>query len=503
MLLWWEPTAPRKATPEEGGRNPPLLLTLTVNRQAKRGKIQRQKSELKAKDRLQPVPQISTREVRNADSTTNIQPESNPVQQGRGKFSPPLLYNQVHNLNLSCVGNLIRSESQKPAQRINLQDNTRILIKTKLLKCGKALLYPYSDMQGKNTANLKKGGREALTRTTLTNHARRMILNAGDMIKWAIENDSRFISPIMITLTYGKAVPDHKTAKRHLNLFFNQCRKNKWLSHYVWVAQLQTGKRAKEKGQYSYRAENGSAIHFHIITMTERGSDLQLNNSQKALRAIWKKIVNDWEIRSGFPVQNIGGVDITAVHDSSRYVSRYTANESDTIIGNMWGMSAGMRELIKPTETYLHLPQVVFNDICKRVDSNKMYRVNAEGKNERIRIATGNTIAVKNWNNTYVLCTNDYTIIESEIKRYERNYGFETQKWSSNDKDKEEWIKQESANFAKVSTNLKYPRKNSVNQNANLHTTGRTKNYQKPVQIPVQKPVQKPVQIPVQTLIPI
>ena len=40
----------------------------------------------------------------------------------------------------------------------------------------------------------------------------------------------------------------------------------KRLKRYVWVAQLQDGQRAKEKGIYSYRAEFGDCIHFHILT---------------------------------------------------------------------------------------------------------------------------------------------------------------------------------------------------------------------------------------------
>jgi hypothetical protein len=270
-------------------------------------------------------------------------------------------------------------------------------------------------------------------------------------------------------------------------------RKNKWLSHYVWVAQLQTGKRAKEKGKYSYRAENGSAIHFHIISMTERGSDLQIKNAQKVLRSIWKTIVNDWEIRSGFPVQNIGGVDITAVYDASRYVSRYIANEQDTIQGNMWGMSSDMRKLIQPDEKYISVPDKVFKDVCFRVDARKMYRYNAEGRSERLKIASGNTIAVKNWNSTYVLLTNDFNMVFSDFQRYSRNYGFDINIWTQEDKQREQW-RAETVKTAKSNMFRKYPDKSSVLRNASLHFIEQN-NSQLMVLKPVPKPVPKPVQL--------
>lgn len=395
----------------------------------------------------------------------------------------------THLINLSCVGKLIREKPLKALQRPRLQDDTRIILKSKKLKCGKASIYPDRDMEGKNTSNLKRGGRKALERTNLTSYAKRRIQDAGDMLAWSVANDSKCMSPIMITLTYGKAVPSDLISKRHINLFFNQCRKNNWLSTYLWVAQLQTGKRAKEKGQYSYRAEHGSAIHFHIITMTERGSDLQVNNAQKQLRAIWKKIVNDWERKSGHEVQNIGGVDVSAIYNASKYVSRYIKNETETIKGNMWGMSAMMRELIQPEESYTSVPKVVFQEICRKVDAKKMFRTNALGQSERIKIASGNTIAFRNWDNTYILLTNDYQIIESEFNRYAKNFGFTLTKWTNDDKERELWIN-EIAKIAKRNIFRKYRHKDFALQDVNL-----------PITDLKLKPVPKPVPKPVQTII--
>jgi hypothetical protein len=225
----------------------------------------------------------------------------------------------------------------------------------------------------------------------------------------------------MITLTYGKNVPDHKTAKKHLDLFFQNCRNNNWLKYYVWVAQLQTGKRAKEKGLKSYRAENGNAIHFHILTITEKGNDLQLSNAQKQLRAYWKTIVNKWEIKQGYQPQNIGGVDITAVFNSANYISRYISNEEETIIGNMWNMSSDMRKAIQPRVEHIAVPISDFNSLAKQVNIKKQYRINAEGKKERIKEYSYKTVAVKNWDNSWIICTDDINAVKNELERIKRN----------------------------------------------------------------------------------
>lgn len=311
-----------------------------------------------------------------------------------------------HLINLSGVG--------------NLQKNDAVQICTfKHILGGKGTIYPTK--QGGVLSNLKRGERKELNRHTLTDHAKRKIRDAGFVLSWKVENDIKFNSTMMITLTYGKNVPDHKTAKKHLDLFFQNCRNNNWLKYYVWVAQLQTGKRAKEKGLKSYRAENGNAIHFHILTITEKGNDLQLSNAQKQLRAYWKTIVNKWEIKQGYKPQNIGGVDVTAVFNSANYISRYISNEEETIIGNMWNMSSELRKTIQPRVEHIAVPISDFNTLAKQVNIKKQYRVNAEGVKERIKEYTKKTIAVKNWDDTWIICTDDINAVKNELERIKRN----------------------------------------------------------------------------------
>jgi hypothetical protein len=311
-----------------------------------------------------------------------------------------------HLINLSGVGNLKKNDAV----------HTYTL---KRIYGGKGKIYPTKE--GGTISNLKKGGRTDLKRHTLTNHAKNCIRNAGFVLSAKVENDMQFNSTMMVTLTYGKNVPDHKTAKKHLNTFLTNCRNNKWLRYNVWVAQLQTGKRAKEKGLKSYRAENGNAIHFHILTITEKGSDLQLSNAQKQLRAYWKGIVNKWEIKQGYQPQNIGGVDVTAVYNSANYISRYISNEEETIIGNMWNISSGLRKAINETKEYIQVPICDFDDFAKQVSIQKQYRVNAEGVKERIKEATKKTIAVKNWDESWIILSDNIDAVINELKRIERN----------------------------------------------------------------------------------
>ncbi len=314
----------------------------------------------------------------------------------------------VHNINLSGVGNL------------------KISVEVSKMKNGKGTIHLQQVTSENSAQNLKKGGREILTRHTLTGYAKRQIRDAGSMLKWMVEHHTDVYSTLMTTLTYGRAVPDHKTAKKHLNAFLTRCRQKGYLKHYVWVAQLQTGKRSTEKGIESYRAKNGAAIHFHILHLTYKGSELQLENAQKSLRAIWKGIVNKWEKNAGFQVQNIGGVDVTPVYNASNYVSRYISNESETIIGNMWNMSAEMRKMIERETQTTEVDKRAFYAVVKNVSAKRLYKekicpTTKEPKRERIREATHHTISFPMWNDTPIIITDSVDSVLNDIGRIERN----------------------------------------------------------------------------------
>lgn len=200
---------------------------------------------------------------------------------------------------------------------------------------------------GGNAQNLKRGGRGRLSRNNLTAHARRMIQGAGDYFEHKVQTNSGEAgrSCVMVTLTYGRNVPDHDTAKRHLELFIKRMKREgvragkKYLSHYAWVAQLQTGERAVKAGKESYRAKHGAAIHFHILTEWI---------PVEAARKHWCGIVNVWERDNGKSVTRLGGVDVRSVFNASHYISRYISNEtkSGNILGSLWGVSNEMRKRI-------------------------------------------------------------------------------------------------------------------------------------------------------------
>ena len=311
-------------------------------------------------------------------------------------------------INLSGVGNLKKS------------------IEVSSMKNGRGVIHLQQVSNEKSAENLKKGGREKLQRNQLTSYAKRQIRDAGSMQKWLVENDSNVHSTLMTTLTYGKAVPDHKTAKKHLNTFLTRCRQKKYLKHYLWVAQLQTGKRAIAKGLKSYRAENGSAIHFHILHLTYKGANLQLQNAQQEFRAIWKEIVNKWEAKAGFSVQNISGVNVIPVYNASNYVSAYISNESETIIGNMWNMSSEMRKEIIKTKLTIEVNKIAFDKMVSYVSAKRLYKtkideVTKEEKRERIREATFHTISFPMWNLDPIIITDNTNAVLENINRIHRN----------------------------------------------------------------------------------
>jgi len=329
---------------------------------------------------------------------------------------------------LMQISEVNRTYENDSGDYINLSGvgNLKKYLMVSQLKNGRGVIHIQQDTSKKSKKNLKKGERKKLERHTLTSYAKRQIRNAGSMLQWMVENKTDVYSTLMTTLTYGRAVPDHQTAKRHLNTFLTRCRQKGYLQHYVWVAQLQTGKRAKEKGIKSYRADNGAAIHFHILHCTYKGAELQINNAQNKFRTIWKGIVNKWEKKTGNNVQNIGGVDIRAVYNASNYVSRYISNESETIIGNMWNMSADMRKEIVSEKQIIEVDKNAYYSLSRIVSSKRLYEneiqpITKEIKKIKIREVSHHTISFKMWNDEPIIISDNVNAVIKEIRRIERN----------------------------------------------------------------------------------
>ena len=278
--------------------------------------------------------------------------------------------------------------------------------------------------------NLKKGGRVALARTNLTSYARRQIKASGRMLNHLVRTNKYFMSPIMVTLTYGRNVPTDAEAKGHLNNFFTLMRKKKQMKLYTWVAQLQTGKRAKDKGEYSYRAEFGACIHFHILTTQ---TDILL------MRKAWCSIVNKWEAKKNMPITKLGGVDVIKVFNASNYIAKYLQNEKETIKGNMWGQSGAMRKLITRTETTVNCTFNLEAYAKTRFEMNKRFATKTDYEQSKEHLDQLNSFASngealnvfigKDYADYPIILTNDVYKVLEDIKRISKNNFKVKKKW--------------------------------------------------------------------------
>ena len=270
--------------------------------------------------------------------------------------------------------------------------------------------------------NLKKGGRVALARTNLTSYARRQIKASGRMFNHLVRTKKDFMSPIMVTLTYGRNVPTDAEAKSHLNNFLTLMRKKKQMNLYTWVAQMQTGKRAKDKGEYSYRAEFGACIHFHILTTQ---TDILL------MRKAWCSIVNKWESKKNMAITKLGGVDVRKVFNASNYISKYLQNEKETIKGNMWGQSSAMRKLITRTETIMNCDFDLEAYAKTRFEMNKRFATKSDYEQSKEHLDQINSFASsgeplnvfigKDYADYPIILTNDVSKVLEDIKRISKN----------------------------------------------------------------------------------
>lgn len=330
-----------------------------------------------------------------------------------------------HFLNLSYVGNLtakVDGDYIIPPQKI--------AIYARFSRFGRGQVgIKYNAV---NQDNLRRGGRKELTRENLTAHARRMIQGVGDYFEAKVNAGGQ--SSVMITFTYARNVPDDKTAKRHLHNLIKAMRRAGHFKYYAWVAQLQTGERAKAKGLKSYRAEHGSAIHFHVLTDKVPVA---------VVRKHWVRIVNEWERSEGMNItERLGGVDIRAVYNASNYISKYISKEtqSGSIKGSLWGISTEVRKEIgiKDTEPIETTDQEwqSFVKSFHLFGSNNLINKNRieaklrkEGKpvllKQYIDVRDeryGHSVyGVKDWNDKFLLFSKNVPNLMREFVRFQRN----------------------------------------------------------------------------------
>ena len=158
--------------------------------------------------------------------------------------------------------------------------------------------------------------------------AKSKIKFAGRMIQYINQEvKGRSGKASFVTLTYGRHVPTHKEAKKMLDIFLKRTRRYFGFNvEYVWVAELQ------KRG----------AIHFHIL--------LAEYLPKEFINKAWNSIVNKWTVEAHGETQlllpNVKGVFL-----AGSYITKYISKEENKIHGNLYGVSASLRELMKPTVT--------------------------------------------------------------------------------------------------------------------------------------------------------
>jgi len=178
---------------------------------------------------------------------------------------------------------------------------------------------------------------------------------------------------------------------------------------FAWVAQLQTGERAKEKGLKSYRAEHGSAIHFHILT-----DQVPVT----LVRKHWCAIVNKWEEKSGHKKTKLGGVDLRLVYNASHYVSKYISNEtkSGNILGNLWGISNEARKQIGIKDG-----QIIDTTDQEFSAFNKAFRLSSKKHDTREITFNHSVKSMKDWNDSPIIFSKDVRAVLRAFTKWKRN----------------------------------------------------------------------------------
>lgn len=176
-----------------------------------------------------------------------------------------------------------------------------------------------------------------LTQKGLTSKAKGKIKKAARMMAHESKRQS------FITLSYGREWPHDKEAKRHIDLFFKRLRRAFGPLPYIWVAERQ------QRG----------AIHFHILTTQYI--------SRKELARHWNEIVQNWQSKSGYNVQEVQP-NVIGVRDAGRYMAKYMAKGGDEFLGNLYGMSNAARELMHPVEQkVIEIPNTVFGNEIEEI----------------------------------------------------------------------------------------------------------------------------------------
>jgi len=202
------------------------------------------------------------------------------------------------------------------------------------------------------------------------------------------------------TLTFRRIYPD--TSKEAKQIFrawlmrLARANKNTPL-HYIWVAELQTGKYLK--GAKTYRLKNREEVlHFHILSphyidkywLNESWNDTCINHFKKSGKItehqakIWREEStkqNEYnrrleryrnkqttrEPRKPPKSKYLLLPNVRAVYNASRYMSKYMS-KAGGIKGHLWGISKESRQFLKYIQVdLLHKNSITASDCLKQI----------------------------------------------------------------------------------------------------------------------------------------
>lgn len=195
-----------------------------------------------------------------------------------------------------------------------------------------------------------------LVQSGLTQYAKSTIRKSARLLHHSVKGNLASF----ITLSFGRNVPTHKEAKKHLYLFLKRMRRLYGNFMYVWVAENQ------KRG----------AIHFHIAA--------NQYVPKEVINKHWNDVVQKWQRSQGYEIQKLLP-NVKGVSDIGSYMSKYISKESGKIGGNMYGISTQLRKVMIPKVTTIEIKadHNLTNDVCNDVfiaASNTLNKANDRAK---------------------------------------------------------------------------------------------------------------------------
>lgn len=298
----------------------------------------------------------------------------------RASGSPQVAVKTAESVGLSYYPLSGRKLTTNPDKATDTQAlNHAVTIGIESWKTGELRLKVVSSYS-QNLTTPTTGGRQAgseLVQHGITRYAQSQIKRAARHIQNVTDTAS------FITLTYGKAYPDQKTTKTHLYHFLKRLRREYGNVFYVWVTELQ------KRG----------APHFHILT------DRYVE--KEWLNQAWNEIVQKWQKKAGKKLQTVLP-NVQGVQKAGAYMAKYISKEKDKIHGNMYAISKGLHDYMKPARGAVRF-QSEYSDI--KAISNDISISIQNCSQKAIKTAYFESQIYGTYN-MWLSCANDYLLTE-------------------------------------------------------------------------------------------